>query len=64
MSKPLNEIDVMTTATAAGLRKAVERFPTDVLAAARASAQVRSAFSPPDDPTTEPSPAMRTGGCV
>jgi hypothetical protein len=61
---PLKDADVVSTANAAGLQKALERFPDEVLVAARAAAQARKAFSPPDDPTSEPCPPMRVRSCV
>ena len=57
-----SEIDVLARAKAAGLDKAVERFPHEVRSAEKAAAHARQAFAPPDDPTAEPWPAMHTGG--
>lgn len=59
-----NEAEVVIAAKAAGLHKAVDQFPDDVRAAAKAAAQARNAFSPPGEPTVEPWPPMRTGGGV
>jgi hypothetical protein len=60
MIKPVNDIEIVAIARLAGLRKAVEQFPDDVLAAARAAAQVRMMLSLPKDPTVEPWPPMHT----
>jgi hypothetical protein len=51
--------EALARAKAAGLQKAVERFPDEVMTAAQAAAQARSAFSAPDDPRVEPWPPMR-----
>ena len=53
--------DVIARAKAAGLQKALERFPNEVSAAANAAAQARNSFSAPADTATEPWPPMRTG---
>jgi hypothetical protein len=54
-------IDPLAMARAAGLHEAVDRFPDDVVAAARAAAQ-DLADLPAVDGTAEPWPPMRAGG--
>ena len=53
---------VLSRASAAGLKKAVQQFPEDVIAGCAAAAHARSAFAPPASPATEPWPAMRVRG--
>ena len=53
--------DVIARAKAAGLQKALERFPHEVSAAANAAAQARNAFTAPRDAATEPWPPMHAG---
>jgi hypothetical protein len=52
------KLDPITVARTAGLDRAVEQFPDDVLAAAQAAAQ-DLADVPTIDPTAEPWPPMR-----
>jgi hypothetical protein len=54
--------EALLMAEAAGLHKALAEFRDEVLAAARSAADMRKAFTAPDDPAVEPWPAMRTGG--
>ena len=54
--------EVLSQARAAGLAKAAERFPNDVLAAAAAATHARAAFRAADDATAEPWPPMRVPG--
>ena len=61
MPDKLSEIDVLARAKAAGLEKAVERFPDEVRSAEKAAAHARQSFAPPGDPTVEPWPPMHTG---
>ena len=56
------ELDVLARARGAGLHKAVDRFPDEVRLAEKAAAHARESFTPPGEPTTEPWPAMHTGG--
>jgi hypothetical protein len=58
---PSDKADVAARAKAAGLQKALERFPDEVTAAANAAAQARNAFAVPRDAAIEPWPPMRTG---
>jgi hypothetical protein len=53
---------VLSRARAAGLKKAVQQFPEDVVAGYAAAEHARSAFAPPERPVTEPWPAMRVRG--
>ena len=53
------ERDILAQATAAGLGKAVDEFPQDVLAAAQAARQARQSLCAPDDSTAEPWPPLR-----
>ena len=55
----MEERDVLAQARAAGLDRAVDAFPQDVLAAAEAALQTRRSLRPPEDPTAEPWPPMR-----
>ncbi len=58
---PSDKADVIARAKAAGLQKALERFPNEVSAAVNAAAQARNAFAAPRDAAVEPWPPMRTG---
>jgi hypothetical protein len=58
---PSDKADVVARAKAAGLQKALERFPDEVTAAANAAAQARNVFDAPRDAAIEPWPPMRTG---
>ncbi len=58
------EAEVLAIARAAGLDKAIAQFRSDVLGAAKSAADARSAFTPTADPTVEPWPPMKTGGCA
>jgi hypothetical protein len=60
--KNLDQEDVLRIAEAAGLQKAIAQYRDDVLAAAKAAADARSAFPIADDAALEPWPAMRAGG--
>ncbi len=51
--------DVLAEARRAGLDRAVNEFPEDVMAAADAAAKARDACPAPGDPTAEPWPPMR-----
>jgi hypothetical protein len=62
--KSIDDAQIMCIARAAGLHKAIDRFPDDIRAAARGAAQARDAFEPPENPTAEPWPPMRTGAGV
>ena len=62
--KSIDDAQIMCIARAAGLHKAIERFPDDIRAAARGAAQAREAFTAPANPTVEPWPPMRTGAGV
>jgi hypothetical protein len=57
---PSDKADVIARAKAAGLQKALERFPNEVSAAANAAAQARNAFVAPGNAAVEPWPPMRT----
>jgi hypothetical protein len=57
-----DEAEVLLIASRAGLEKAITQFREDVLSAAKAAANARGAYTPPDDPTAEPWPPMRVGG--
>lgn len=54
-----SKIDVFTLALEAGLEKAVNEFPDDVIAAAQAAAQARGFLLAPNNPAAEPWPPMR-----
>ena len=60
--KTLDEEDVLRVAEAAGLQKAIAQYRDDVLGAAKAAADARSAFPTADDAALEPWPPMRAGG--
>ena len=53
------KLDALALARKAGLEKAVQEFPDEVIAAARAAAQTRSALPAPCSPAAEPWPPMR-----
>ena len=53
---------VLEIARAAGLDKVIAQFPDDLAAAAKSAADLRSAFTGPDDAAIEPWPPMKTGG--
>ena len=55
---PGSKLDAVTRARAAGLDKAVKRFPEDVAAAVLAAANARNAMPALDDVTAEPWPPM------
>jgi phage-related minor tail protein len=57
--KVVAESDIIAQARAAGLDKAVDKFPQDVQAAAQAAEQARKSLRAPDDATVEPWPPMR-----
>ena len=59
--KPLEEADILNTARAAGLDKAIAQFKNEVLAAAKSAADARAGFADPADATVEPWPAMKPG---
>ncbi len=52
---------IIALARAAGLDKAVEQFPDDVLAAAQQALGNAGAIRVPTDPADEPWPPMRAG---
>lgn len=54
--------NALLIAEAAGLDKAIAGYKNEVLAAAKSAADMRKAFTAPDDPAVEPWPPMRTGG--
>jgi hypothetical protein len=60
--KNLEQEDVLRIAEAAGLKKAVAQYRDDVLAAAKAAADARSAFPTAENAALEPWPPMRAGG--
>lgn len=51
--------EVLMRARVAGLEKAADRFPDELIAAAAAAADARSAFDAPLNPAAEPWPPMR-----
>ena len=55
----MEKTEVLATARAAGLDKAVREFRDDVMAAALAAAHARRGFDLPRDSATEPWPPMR-----
>jgi hypothetical protein len=62
--KSTDETHALLIAEAAGLDKVIAEFRDEVLAAAKAAASARNAFTAPDDPAVEPWPPMRVGGGV
>ena len=60
--KSNDETHALSIAEAAGLHKVVAEYRDEVLAAARAAATARKAFTAPDDAAVEPWPPMRVGG--
>ncbi len=52
-------LEALALAHKAGLGKAVQEFPDDVIAAAQAAAHTRSALPAANHPATEPWPPMR-----
>jgi hypothetical protein len=60
--KDNDESHALLIAEAAGLHKVIAEYRHEVLAAAKAAASARKAFTAPDDPAVEPWPPMRVGG--
>ncbi len=54
-----SELDALALARKAGLEKAMQEFPDDVIAAAQAAAHTRSALPATSNPAAEPWPPMR-----
>lgn len=54
-----SELDALSLARQVGLGKAVQEFPDEVIAAAQAAAQTRSALPAASHPAAEPWPPMR-----
>ena len=60
--KSNDESHALLIAEAAGLHKVIAEYRDEVLAAARAAATARKAFTAAEDPAVEPWPPMRVGG--
>lgn len=54
-----SDLDVLALARMAGLEKAVDEFPDDVIAAAKAAAHTRSTLPATCNSADEPWPPMR-----